>query len=99
MANYVDEKVASFDSVFDEALKCLEKASSIASTVVTLTDCRLEDIECANINSYLRILSNRGFCEAISIVNEKKKTNKIKNKNSHTVSLEYAGLHQTIYGE
>ena len=54
MANYVDEKVASFDSVFDEALKCLEKASSIASTVVTLTDCRLEDIECANINSYLR---------------------------------------------
>ena len=29
----------------------------------------------------------------------KKKTNKIKNKNSHTVSLEYAGLHQTIYGE
>ena len=73
MANYVDEKVASFDSVFDEALKCLEKASSIASTVVTLTDCRLEDIECANINSYLRILGNRGFCEAISIVNEKKK--------------------------
>ena len=98
MANYVDEKVASFDSVFYEALKCLEKASSIASTVATLTDCRLEDIECANINSYLRILSNRGFCEAISIVNEKK-TNKIKNKNSHTVSLEYAGLHQTIYGE
>ena len=54
MANYVDEKVASFDSVFDEELKCLEKASSIASTVATLTDCRLEDIECANINSYLR---------------------------------------------
>ena len=54
MANYVDEKVASFDSVFDEALKCLEKASSIASKVATLTDCRLEDIECANINSYLR---------------------------------------------
>ena len=54
MANYVDEKVASFDSVFDEALKCLEKASSIASTVATLRDCRLEDIECANINSYLR---------------------------------------------
>ena len=98
MANYVDQKVASFDSVFDEVLKCLEKASSIASTAATLTDCRLKDIECANINSYLRILSNRGFCEAISIVNEKK-TNKIKNKNSHTVSLEYAGLHQTIYGE
>ena len=54
MANYVDEKVASFDSVFDEALRCLEKASSIASTVATLRDCRLEDIECANINSYLR---------------------------------------------
>ena len=29
MASSVDEKVASFDSVFDEALKCLEKASSI----------------------------------------------------------------------
>ena len=50
MANSVDEKVASFDSVFDEALKCLEKASSMALTVATLTDCRLEDIECANIN-------------------------------------------------
>ena len=96
MANYVDEKVASFDSVFDEALKCLEKASSIASTVATLRDCRLEDIECAN-STHIYV-SNRGFCEAISLVNEKK-TNKIKNKNSHTVSLEYAGLHQTIYDE
>ena len=54
MANSVDEKVASFDSVFDEALTCLGKASSIGLTVVTHTDCRLEDIECANINSYLR---------------------------------------------
>ena len=45
MASSVDEKVASFDSVSDEALKCLEKASSMALTVATLTDCRLE---CAN---------------------------------------------------
>ena len=37
MANSVDEKVASFDSVFDEALTCLGKASSIGLTVVTLT--------------------------------------------------------------
>ena len=42
MASSVDEKVASFDSVSDEALKCLEKASSMALTVATLTDCRLE---------------------------------------------------------
>ena len=54
MADSVDEKVASFDSVFEEALKCLGKAFSIALTVATLTDCRLKDIECANINSYLR---------------------------------------------
>ena len=54
MGNSVDNKVVSFDSVFDEALWCLGKAFSIASTVATLTDCRLEDLECVIINSYLR---------------------------------------------
>ena len=53
MASSVDEKVANFDSVSTKHLSVWKKASSMALTVATLTDCRLE---CAkeNINQYLR---------------------------------------------
>ena len=69
MASSVDEKVASFDSVSDEALKCLEKASSMALTVATLTDCRLE---CAKEISTSIYVSRGGFCKAISFVDNEK---------------------------
>ena len=45
MASSVDEKVANFDSVSTKHLSVWKKASSMALTVATLTDCRLE---CAN---------------------------------------------------
>ena len=74
MANSVDEKVASFDSVFDEALTCLGKASSIGLTVVTLTVV-VWRIQSAQIST--RIYgSSGGFCEAISHVDEKNKIKK-----------------------
>ena len=47
-----------------------------ASSIATLTDCRLEDIAGAQISTRIYV-SSGGFCEAISLVDEKN-NNKMK---------------------
>ena len=69
MASSVDEKVANFDSVSTKHLSVWKKASSMALTVATLTDCRLE---CAKEISTSIYVSRGGFCKAISFVDNEK---------------------------
>ena len=57
-------------------------------TVATLTDCHLEDIESSKYQPV--------FASAESVL--VKPIFFVDEKNSHTVSPEYASLHQTKYG-
>ena len=67
----------------------MEWTSSIRLTVTTLTDCHLDDIECGK---YPLVFASAENVLVKPFLDEKTKKTK---KNSHTVSPEYAGLHQT----
>ena len=63
----------------------MEEASSIGLTVVTVTDCRVEDIESGKYQLIFASALVKPFFLLM--------------KKSHIISPEYAGLHQTDYGK
>ena len=62
----------------------MEEASSIGLTVVTVTDCRVEDLESGKYQLIFASALVKPFFLLM--------------KKSHIISPEYAGLHQTYYG-